>query len=80
MATANAPTTAVPGGGPVAMDGSTSGASREARIAAHSHIKGLGLSDDGNALPNAQGFVGQRAAREVRGTFSKEEYESQARH
>lgn len=63
MASANV--SAVPGGGPVAMDGSTSSASREARIATHSHIKGLGLSDDGNALPSAQGFVGQKAAREV---------------
>lgn len=65
MATANVSATAVPGAGPVAMDATTSGASREARIATHSHIKGLGLSDDGNALPSAQGFVGQKAAREV---------------
>lgn len=65
MATANIPAAAVPGAGPVAMDATTSGASREARIATHSHIKGLGLSDDGNALPSAQGFVGQKAAREV---------------
>ncbi|CDR99100.1 hypothetical protein, partial [Sporisorium scitamineum] len=67
MATANVSAAAVPGGGPVTMDGSTSGASREARIATHSHIKGLGLSDDGNALPSAQGFVGQKAAREACG-------------
>ncbi|SJX66500.1 probable RVB1-RUVB-like protein [Sporisorium reilianum f. sp. reilianum] len=67
MATANVSATAVPGGGPVTMDSSTSGASREARIATHSHIKGLGLSDDGSALPSAQGFVGQKAAREACG-------------
>lgn len=65
MASANTSTAAVPGAGPVTMDGSSSGASREARIATHSHIKGLGLSDDGTALSSAQGFVGQKAAREV---------------
>ncbi|EPQ25810.1 uncharacterized protein PFL1_06677 [Pseudozyma flocculosa PF-1] len=46
---------------------SSSGASREARIATHSHIKGLGLGDDGLALPAAQGFVGQKSAREACG-------------
>lgn len=39
--------------------------SRENRTAAHSHIKGLGLRPDGRADTNAQGFVGQVAAREV---------------
>ena len=38
---------------------------REARIHSHSHIKGLGLDDDGFAQNNRGGFVGQRAAREV---------------
>jgi RuvB-like protein 1 (pontin 52) len=38
---------------------------REARTAAHSHIKGLGLSSDGRATPSAGGFIGQGAAREV---------------
>jgi len=38
---------------------------REARIHSHSHIKGLGLDDDGIAQSNRGGFVGQRAAREV---------------
>lgn len=61
------------GAGPVTMDSSTSGASREARIATHSHIKGLGLSDDGTALPSAQGFVGQKAAREVRVPIRQED-------
>ena len=41
-------------------------ASKEQRIAAHSHIKGLGLSEDGSAEPVSSGFVGQVAAREVR--------------
>lgn len=45
--------------------GSSSTGSREARVAPHSHIKGLGLADDGFALQSAQGFVGQKSAREV---------------
>lgn len=36
------------------------------RIAAHSHVKGLGLDDAGHALPVAAGLVGQERAREVR--------------
>lgn len=40
--------------------------SRESRVATHSHIKGLGLGEDGLPLAGtAQGFIGQRAAREV---------------
>jgi RuvB-like protein 1 (pontin 52) len=35
------------------------------RIAAHTHIKGLGLGEDGIAIPVAAGLVGQEAAREV---------------
>lgn len=35
------------------------------RIAAHSHIKGLGLGVDGSAIPEASGFAGQESAREV---------------
>ena len=35
------------------------------RIAAHSHLKGLGLNEDGSAVPVAAGFVGQEQAREV---------------
>ncbi|KAJ1503067.1 RuvB-like protein 1 [Coelomomyces lativittatus] len=38
--------------------------SREARIASHSHIKGLGLSENGSAEKVASGFVGQELARE----------------
>jgi RuvB-like protein 1 (pontin 52) len=40
---------------------------RESRIATHSHIKGLGLADDGTAMEQSQGFVGQRQAREALG-------------
>ena len=40
---------------------------RESRIATHSHIKGLGLADDGTAMEHSQGFVGQRQAREALG-------------
>jgi DNA helicase TIP49 (TBP-interacting protein) len=36
------------------------------RISAHSHIKGLGLEENGFALPSAAGLVGQEQAREVR--------------
>lgn len=35
------------------------------RIAAHSHIKGLGLDESGTALTAASGLVGQEMAREV---------------
>lgn len=41
---------------------------KEKRIAAHSHIKGLGLNEDGSANLNASGLVGQVQAREVRPT------------
>ncbi|KAG8883161.1 RuvB ATP-dependent DNA helicase pontin [Tulasnella sp. 331] len=37
------------------------------RIAPHSHIKGLGLDNEGFALPTASGFVGQTTAREACG-------------
>ena len=36
-----------------------------ARIAPHSHIKGLGLNAEGLAVSDASGFVGQESAREV---------------
>lgn len=39
------------------------------RIAAHSHIKGLGLNENGEALPISAGLVGQSAAREVKEAF-----------
>jgi hypothetical protein len=37
------------------------------RVATHTHIKGLGLKDDGSAHPMAAGFVGQEQAREASG-------------
>ena len=39
------------------------------RIASHSHVKGLGLDEAGNAKPTACGLVGQETAREVRSIF-----------
>ena len=42
------------------------GNSRENRTAAHTHIRGLGLRSDGTAEDSSAGFVGQKAAREVR--------------
>jgi RuvB-like protein 1 len=41
------------------------GTARENRVAAHSHIRGLGLRDDGTADQTAAGFIGQQQAREV---------------
>jgi DNA helicase TIP49 (TBP-interacting protein) len=41
------------------------GNSRDNRTAAHTHIKGLGLRQDGTAEKQASGFVGQAKAREV---------------
>ena len=38
---------------------------RENRVAAHSHIRGLGLREDGIAEQTAGGFIGQQQAREV---------------
>ena len=35
------------------------------RIATHSHVKGLGLDDNGSALQSASGLVGQELAREA---------------
>lgn len=35
------------------------------RIAAHSHIKGLGLDENGVPIEIAAGLVGQKVAREV---------------
>lgn len=40
------------------------------RIASHSHVKGLGLDEAGNAKQTACGLVGQEAAREVIFFFS----------
>ena len=38
---------------------------KKQRIAAHSHVKGLGLEDNGSAIPCGGGLVGQEMAREV---------------
>jgi len=37
------------------------------RIAAHSHVKGLGLDENGTAVPVGAGLVGQELAREASG-------------
>mmetsp|Transcript_38824 Transcript_38824/g.75919 ORF Transcript_38824/g.75919 Transcript_38824/m.75919 type:complete len:456 (+) Transcript_38824:172-1539(+) len=37
------------------------------RVASHSHVKGLGLNDGGEADPVAAGFIGQEKAREAAG-------------
>ncbi|EGF78016.1 hypothetical protein BATDEDRAFT_91131 [Batrachochytrium dendrobatidis JAM81] len=42
---------------------------KEQRVATHSHIKGLGLVDDGTALHIHGGFVGQENAREAAGVI-----------
>ncbi|KAF8759955.1 RuvB-like helicase [Rhizoctonia solani] len=56
ISTSTAPTITVP---------STSTTGRSSRIAPHSHIKGLGLGPEGNALPASAGFIGQEMAREA---------------
>ena len=40
---------------------------RAQRVASHSHVKGLGLSEDGSAAEVAAGLVGQEKAREACG-------------
>jgi len=40
---------------------------RQQRVATHSHVKGLGLNDDGTAAEVAAGLVGQEKARESLG-------------
>ena len=40
---------------------------KTARVAAHSHIKGLGLNEDGSAQEIGAGLVGQNQAREAAG-------------
>lgn len=41
--------------------------SKTQRVATHTHIKGLGLKEDGSAHAMAAGFVGQEQAREACG-------------
>ncbi|CAN6598139.1 ruvB-like protein 1 [Trichomonascus vanleenenianus] len=45
------------------------GVSRDSRTAAHTHIKGLGLNELGQARPIEGGFVGQQEAREACGVI-----------
>lgn len=40
---------------------------QQQRVAAHSHIRSLGLAADGTALPQGGGMVGQQEAREAAG-------------
>jgi len=40
---------------------------KSARIATHTHVKGLGLAEDGSAQQIAEGLVGQEKAREAAG-------------
>jgi RuvB-like protein 1 len=35
------------------------------RIATHTHVKGLGIAEDGTAIEIASGMVGQEIAREA---------------
>lgn len=46
----------------------SSSTSTTKKVATHSHIKGLGLKEDGLAEPISSGFVGQYKAREVKRT------------
>ena len=43
------------------------------RIASHSHVKGLGLNEDGAAHAIGSGLVGQENGREVKRTFLRPE-------
>lgn len=45
------------------------------RISAHSHVKGLGLDENGYAIQMAAGLVGQELAREVNFSNSKHYFE-----
>ena len=45
--------------------GSACTGEKDARVSIHSHIKGLGLNEDGSPNRESNGFVGQLEAREV---------------
>ena len=47
------------------MTEQNSASKKTRRISAHSHIKGLGLDENGNAISVDSGLVGQEKAREV---------------
>ena len=42
---------------------------KKERISAHSHIKGLGLNDEGNVASDNCGLIGQNDARRVCSNF-----------
>lgn len=48
-----------------ALNTAASVISNSKKVATHSHIKGLGLKEDGHAEPIASGFVAQFKGREV---------------
>lgn len=52
---------------PIVVAAAPASASKQQRIAAHSHVKGLGLDEAFCAKPCASGFVGQIEAREAAG-------------
>lgn len=54
---------------PTASTSSAVASDRQNRTAAHTHIKGLGLDEAGNAKENDGGFVGQTEAREACGVI-----------
>lgn len=64
-ATTSASSSAVPVAHNALPPPSTSSSTRSSRVASHSHIKGLGLTNDGLAAGDAAGFIGQTNAREV---------------
>ena len=43
---------------------------KQARVAAHSHVVGLGVDENGTATPVGGGLIGQVKAREVRFVMS----------
>ncbi len=47
------------------------------RVASHSHVKGLGLNEAGEADPIAAGFIGQEKAREVSKLLSSTQFDRQ---
>ncbi|KIO29160.1 hypothetical protein M407DRAFT_70971 [Tulasnella calospora MUT 4182] len=67
MKATTAASSAGPSGTSSAFPAGSGNTRTAARIAPHSHIKGLGLDNEGFALPSASGFVGQNIAREACG-------------
>ena len=46
---------------------SSNSTSKDKKISTHSHIKGLGLNEEGSAIKEGSGFIGQMEAREASG-------------